>query len=59
MQTFHNEEACHVVGWMTRSIAASGGKCIISSAYQVYNELAAARPDVVRTLAKADWPFAM
>ncbi|KAJ2891453.1 TfdA family Taurine catabolism dioxygenase TauD [Zalerion maritima] len=56
---FHNEEACDVVGWLTRNTAVSGGKCVISSAYQVYNELAAARPDIIRTLAKGDWPFSM
>ncbi|KAH7163070.1 hypothetical protein B0J13DRAFT_615672 [Dactylonectria estremocensis] len=57
--TFHNEEAGDVVSWLTRSTAASGGKCIISSAYTVYNVLAASRPDVIRTLARSDWPFAM
>ncbi|KAK0631853.1 hypothetical protein B0T14DRAFT_13483 [Immersiella caudata] len=57
--TFHNEESGDVVSWLTRSTAASGGKCIISSAYTVYNVLAATRPDVVRTLARSDWPFAL
>ncbi|KAK4097516.1 Clavaminate synthase-like protein [Parathielavia hyrcaniae] len=57
--SFHNEEAGDVVGWLTRSTAAAGGKCIIASAYTVYNVLAATRPDVIRTLARADWPFSM
>ncbi|KAL2270894.1 hypothetical protein VTJ83DRAFT_265 [Remersonia thermophila] len=57
--TFHNEETGDVVGWLTRSTAATGGKCIIASAYTVYNVLAATRPDVIRTLARSDWPFAM
>ncbi|KAK5663657.1 hypothetical protein OQA88_4088 [Cercophora sp. LCS_1] len=57
--TFHNEEAGDVVGWLTRSTAAAGGKCIIASAYTVYNILAANRPDLVRTLARSDWPFAL
>jgi hypothetical protein len=48
-----------VIGWLTRSTAASGGKCIIASAYTVYNILAARRPDIIRTLARADWPFAL
>ncbi|KAH7022997.1 hypothetical protein EDB80DRAFT_878505 [Ilyonectria destructans] len=52
-------EAGDVVSWLTRNTAASGGKCIISSAYTVYNVLAASRPDVIRTLARSDWPFAM
>ncbi|KAH6853402.1 hypothetical protein B0I37DRAFT_5506 [Chaetomium sp. MPI-CAGE-AT-0009] len=57
--TFHNEEAGDVVSWLTRSTATTGGKCIIASAYTVYNVLAATRPDVIRTLARSDWPFAM
>ncbi|KAL2165507.1 hypothetical protein VTH06DRAFT_807 [Thermothelomyces fergusii] len=57
--TFHNEEAGDVISWLTRSTAATGGKCIIASAYTVYNMLAATRPDVVRTLARSDWPFAL
>ncbi|OTA92068.1 hypothetical protein M434DRAFT_396749 [Hypoxylon sp. CO27-5] len=57
--SFHNEEAGDVVAWLTRSTAASGGKCIIASAYTIYNILAAHRPDIIRTLAKSDWPFAL
>ncbi|KAI5466071.1 hypothetical protein BGZ63DRAFT_375231 [Mariannaea sp. PMI_226] len=57
--TFHNEEAGDVISWLTRNTAASGGKCIISSAYTVYNVLAASRPDLIRILARSDWPFAM
>ncbi|KAK4164255.1 hypothetical protein QBC43DRAFT_318445 [Cladorrhinum sp. PSN259] len=57
--TFHNEEAGDVVSWLTRSTAAAGGKCIIASAYTIYNVLAATRPDLIRTLARSDWPFAL
>jgi len=57
--TFHNEESGDIVSWLTRSTAAAGGKCIISSAHTIYNVLAATRPDVVRTLARSDWPFAL
>ncbi|KAI0890617.1 Clavaminate synthase-like protein [Annulohypoxylon maeteangense] len=57
--SFHNEEAGDVVAWLTRSTAASGGKCIVASAYTIYNVLAAHRPDIIRTLAKSDWPFAL
>ncbi|KAF7537848.1 hypothetical protein G7054_g3378 [Neopestalotiopsis clavispora] len=56
--TFHTEEAGDIASWLTRSTAASGGRCIIASAYNIYNVLAAHRPDVIRTLAKSDWPFA-
>ncbi|KAF3012309.1 hypothetical protein E8E14_000041, partial [Neopestalotiopsis sp. 37M] len=56
--TFHTEEAGDIASWLTRSTAASGGCCIIASAYHVYNVLAAQRPEIIRTLAKSNWPFA-
>ncbi|PMB65722.1 hypothetical protein BM221_007919 [Beauveria bassiana] len=52
-------ESGDVISWLTRSTAASGGKCIIASAHTVYNILAATRPDLVRVLARSDWPFAL
>lgn len=58
-QTFHNEEAGDLVSWLTRSTAASGGRCIIASGYTVYNVLASERPDLVRALAGSDWPFSL
>ncbi|KAK3986710.1 hypothetical protein QBC44DRAFT_247637 [Cladorrhinum sp. PSN332] len=57
--TFHNEEAGDVISWLTRSTAAAGGKCVIASAYTIYNILAATRPDLIRILARSDWPFAL
>ena len=36
-------------------VAASGGETILASAWQVYNELAATRPDVIQTLADDSW----
>lgn len=56
--TFHTEEAGHLVSWQTRNTAASGGKCIIASGHTIYNVLAATRPDMIRLLARSDWPFA-
>ncbi|EGX92096.1 TfdA family oxidoreductase [Cordyceps militaris CM01] len=58
-KTFHNEESGDVISWLTRSTAASGGKCIIASAHTIYNILAATRPDLIRVLARSDWPFAL
>lgn len=58
-QTFHNEESGDVVSWFTKNTASSGGKCIIASAYTVYNIIAATRPELIRVLARADWPFAL
>lgn len=43
----------------TLTVAAKGGNHIIASAWTVYNELAATRPDIVRLLATPDWPFDM
>ncbi|OIW35382.1 Clavaminate synthase-like protein [Coniochaeta ligniaria NRRL 30616] len=57
--SFHNEESGDIVSWLTRSTAAAGGKCIIASCYTVYNVLAARRPDLIRVLARSDWPFAL
>ncbi|KAK1521816.1 TfdA family Taurine catabolism dioxygenase TauD [Colletotrichum paranaense] len=57
--TFHNEESGDVISWLTRNTAAAGGKCIIASAHTVYNVLAATRPDIIRTLSRSDWPFAL
>ncbi|KAF4123960.1 Taurine catabolism dioxygenase TauD, TfdA family [Geosmithia morbida] len=48
-----------IVGWLTRSTAASGGRCIIASCYTIYNVLATDRPDLIRSLAGSDWPFAL
>ncbi|KAK2072636.1 hypothetical protein P8C59_006977 [Phyllachora maydis] len=57
--TFHNEERGDIISWLTRGAAAEGGQCVLSSAHTVYNVLAATRPDLVRVLARADWPFSM
>ncbi|KAH0426718.1 taurine catabolism dioxygenase [Colletotrichum camelliae] len=57
--TFHNEESGDIISWLTRATAAAGGKCIIASAHTVYNVLAATRPDIIRTLSRSDWPFAL
>ncbi|CAK7198766.1 hypothetical protein SEUCBS139899_001430 [Sporothrix eucalyptigena] len=56
--TFHTEETGDVVSWLTRNTASSGGQCILASAYTIYNALAASRPDLLRLLTRADWPFA-
>ncbi|KAI0101662.1 hypothetical protein GGR51DRAFT_550964 [Nemania sp. FL0031] len=57
--SFHNEEAGDVVSWLTRGTSKSGGRCIIAPVYTIYNILAAHRPDVIRTLARSDWPVAL
>jgi hypothetical protein len=42
---------------MTRNLAAQGGQSVLASAYTVYNELAATRPDLIHVLAEPNWPF--
>jgi hypothetical protein len=54
---FHTDTVCDCLCLVTRSCSAEGGRSILASAWKVYNELAATRPDLIHTLAKADWPF--
>ncbi|KFY24496.1 hypothetical protein V493_05198, partial [Pseudogymnoascus sp. VKM F-4281 (FW-2241)] len=55
---FHTETTGDILAWQTRAAAAEGGKCILASAYTAYNLLANTCPEVIHTLAKANWPFA-
>lgn len=50
-QVFHTD-AGDVVALFALSEAAEGGQSYLSSSWKVYNELAATRPDLVRTLAE-------
>lgn len=54
---FHTDPTADILAFQTRGVAASGGRCVLASAYTIYNELAINRPDVIYTLARADWPF--
>ena len=55
-QPFHND-VCDILSMYALARSASGGKSNIASAGQVYNEIAATRPDLIHTLSKDDWPF--
>ncbi|KKA31141.1 hypothetical protein TD95_000575 [Thielaviopsis punctulata] len=57
--TFHTEDSGDIVSWLTRSTAQRGGRCVIASANEIYNRMAQTCPDMIRTLAKGDWPFAL
>ena len=59
VQTFHNEESGDVIAWLTRGVPASGGSCVVAPVHSIYNQLAARRSDIIRTLAKSDWPIAL
>ncbi|KAL1901193.1 hypothetical protein Cpir12675_000559 [Ceratocystis pirilliformis] len=58
-QTFHNEESGDIASWLTCSTAASGGRCIIASVETIFNAIAANFPEMIGTLMKDDWPFAL
>jgi len=55
-QPFHND-VCDILAMYVQEAAAQGGESHLASAAKVYNEIAATRPDVIRTLAKDDWVF--
>ncbi|KAK3348233.1 hypothetical protein B0H65DRAFT_548022 [Neurospora tetraspora] len=53
-QVFHTD-AGDIVALFCLGEAAEGGQSYLSSSWQVYNELAATRPDLIRTLAEDKW----
>lgn len=54
---FHNDTVTDTLALITQECSAEGGRSIISSAWTVYNELAATRPDILHVMAQNDWPF--
>lgn len=54
---FHTDTVCDVLCLLTKACAATGGRSIMSSAWTVYNDLAATRPDIIHTLTRPNWPF--
>lgn len=57
---FHTDLVCDVVSTLTKACGGSGGSGgsgIVTSAWTVYNELAATRPDLIHVLAEPNWPF--
>jgi hypothetical protein len=54
-QVFHTD-AGDVIALFALGESAEGGQSYLSSSWRVYNELAATRPDLVRTLAEP-WTF--
>jgi hypothetical protein len=53
-QVFHTDSG-DVIALLCLQEAAEGGESKLSSSWRVYNELAATRPDLIRTLAE-EWP---
>ena len=50
-QVFHTD-AGDVIALFALETAAAGGESYLASSWRVYNELAATRPDLIRTLAE-------
>lgn len=55
-QPFHND-VCDILAMYVQETAAQGGESHVASAAQIYNDIAAARPDVIHTLSRDDWIF--
>jgi len=55
-QPFHTD-VCDVLAMYVQELAAEGGHFQLASSGQIYNEIAASRPDVICTLAADDWVF--
>ncbi|KAK3991426.1 hypothetical protein QBC44DRAFT_341025 [Cladorrhinum sp. PSN332] len=54
---FHTDTVTDTLCLFTQELASTGGRSVFASAWTVYNELAATRPDLIHTLAAPDWPF--
>ncbi|KAK3332621.1 hypothetical protein B0T19DRAFT_448578 [Cercophora scortea] len=54
-QVFHTDVG-DIIALFALGEAAEGGQSYLSSSWKVYNELAALRPDLIRTLAEP-WPY--
>ncbi|KAM7184409.1 Clavaminate synthase-like protein [Naviculisporaceae sp. PSN 640] len=55
-QPFHTD-ACDLLVMYVQELAASGGHFKLASSAQIYNDIAATRPDVIHTLASDSWIF--
>ncbi|KAL2826069.1 hypothetical protein BDW59DRAFT_161191 [Aspergillus cavernicola] len=54
---FHTDTVTDCLCLFTRSLSQKGGRSILASAWTVYNEIAATRPDIIHCLAEPNWPF--
>lgn len=53
VQSFHSDN-CEILALYALEVASEGGRTLISSSWQLYNDLAKKRPEILRTLAE-DW----
>ncbi|KAF3917104.1 hypothetical protein ABW20_dc0104721 [Dactylellina cionopaga] len=54
---FHTDAMCDIVGLQSQGSPAWGGRHVIASGWNIYNELAAHHADVIEVLAKPNWAF--
>jgi len=54
---FHTDTVTDCLCLFARGLSARGGSSVLASGWQVYNDIAATRPDLIHVLAQPDWPF--
>ncbi|KAH7367966.1 hypothetical protein B0T11DRAFT_276219 [Plectosphaerella cucumerina] len=54
-QPYHTDLLCGILAMCFLGVAEEGGQVLLSSAWTVYNEIAAKRPDVIDVLSRPDW----
>ncbi|KAL4965150.1 TauD/TfdA family dioxygenase [Aspergillus stella-maris] len=54
---FHTDTVTDCLCLFTKSLSEKGGRSILASAWTVYNEIAATRPDIIHVMAESNWPF--
>jgi len=54
---FHTDTVTDCLCLFAQGLSAHGGSSMVASGWQVYNEIAATRPDLIHVLAKPNWPF--
>jgi len=56
LKPFHND-MCDILAMYVQEVAAEGGQTHLASCAQIYNSIAASRPDIIHTLADPSWAF--
>jgi len=54
-QPFHADVFTDLLALYYLQVAKKGGETLLASSWTIYNELAATRPDIIKTLASDDW----
>lgn len=54
-QPFHADMVCDILALFHLDAAREGGETLLASAWTIYNQLAATRPDIIEILSRDDW----